>query len=156
MKRFAALVSAVLALAAIATGCGDEGGDENSLTTSSLDKAAYIERVDEICAEDRRQTPKELEAYVARSSSNSSQGGGDQYTKAIRVIFVPALEAKVKAIRALGAPDGDEEQVEDFLGEMEQAIAELNEKPIGSLGDFSVKLAPAAQIARQYGFKACG
>lgn len=148
---------AALAMAAIAAGCGSDDGGEEALTTASLGKAEYIEQVDDICARDRRKTSRELEAYVAQRSSNAAQSDGDEvFTEAVRAIFLPALQAKIEEIRALGAPSGDEDQVEVFLDAMQRTIDELNERSVGSLGAFGEELQPAADIARNYGFKSCG
>lgn len=155
MRRRLVTLSLIVAIALIATGCG--GGDgEDTVTASPLTKAEFIGKADEICARDRRKIAKELETYPAKQGSGEGKDQEDLLTEAIREVFLPSLQAKVDEIRALGAPAGDEQQVEAFLNAMQDAIDAMEERSIETLGQFAVQLEPAGELARAYGFNACG
>jgi hypothetical protein len=69
-------------------------------------------------------------------------------------VLVPALEQQVDDIRALGAPEGDEEQVDEILTAVEDASAEVADDPSRAFEDEVLK--EADELAKDYGFKVCG
>ncbi len=71
-------------------------------------------------------------------------------------IVVPALESQVAAIGALGAPEGDEEQVQAILDATEAGIAEIEADPQALLDGPPDSLAEAEELARRYGSQQCG
>ena len=71
-------------------------------------------------------------------------------------IVVPALEAEVAAIEALGAPEGDEAEVEAILAATEEGIAEIEADPQGLLDGPPDSLRRAANLSRAYGSQQCG
>ncbi|CAN5171027.1 hypothetical protein BH24ACT23_BH24ACT23_02540 [soil metagenome] len=71
-------------------------------------------------------------------------------------LVVPALEAEVAAIRALGAPEGDEEEVKAILTATEEGIAEIESDPRALLDGVPKALRRAERLARDYGSRQCG
>ena len=71
-------------------------------------------------------------------------------------IVVPGLEAEVRAIRALGAPPGDEATVEGILAATERGIAEIEADPAQVERGPPPALVEAGRLARRYGSEQCG
>jgi hypothetical protein len=71
-------------------------------------------------------------------------------------LVVPALETEVRAIRALGAPAGDERQVAAILAATEQGIAAISADPRGLLDGIPKPLRRAQRLAEAYGSQQCG
>jgi hypothetical protein len=71
-------------------------------------------------------------------------------------VVIPALEAEVRAIRALGAPAGDERRVEAILAATERGIEQIRADPVGVLDGPPPALREAGRLARAYGSAECG
>jgi hypothetical protein len=147
MKRIPVLLlGSVLAAALIAAGCG--GGDDNSdTTTTSLTKAAWIAKADAIC----QQGNQEIEQAAKQ------QFGNQQPTAAEVQDFgtgtaLPATQTQVDKIRALGAPSGDEDQVNKLLDTVQADIDKA--KAVGDVEDST--FADGNALAKQYGLQVCG
>ncbi|HSK49535.1 MAG TPA: hypothetical protein VK889_03475 [Solirubrobacterales bacterium] len=69
-------------------------------------------------------------------------------------MLVPALDRQVDELRALGVPEGDEEQVDEILVAVEDASAEVADDP--SIAFEGETLKEADELAKDYGFKVCG
>lgn len=119
---------------ALLAGCGDEGtdaapaDDSTEVSTSSLSKGQFVREVNEICersaegragelAELRKETPRETEL-------------GDRLLRSLEEVLAPSWISLSEDIRAVGAPAGNEAQVERFvaalrrLGEMAGSAAQ--------------------------------
>jgi len=148
---------ALLAVALAGAGCG--GDDETAGGGESLTKAEWIERADAICAD----------------AQERIQGLGDPGADLSKLADLTSdakqiLEDEVAAIRDLGAPEGDEDEVEAMLGQVEKGagasdalidaatagdIEKLQEITAGD-SEFSKASAEADRLASEYGLKECG
>jgi len=71
--------------------------------------------------------------------------------------LLPGIESQIKKIWALGAPRGDEEQVEKFLDTLQEKIDAVRKLPsIASRFPVDRTLKPAGDLARAYGLDYCG
>lgn len=141
---------AVVALAVIATGvgCGD-GGSDRALATSSLDEAAFDQRVEAICADGR--------SRGLRFSGLPADGESEReaLTVAVERSLLPALQEVVDRLYSLGAPAGEEEKVEDFFAALQQGVDAAGEMRVPTLRNVEAKLDPAGLRAERAGFAAC-
>ena len=62
----------------------------------------------------------------------------------------------MRAIRALGAPAGDEATVERILRATERGIAQIEADPEGAIEGPPPGLREAGRLARRYGSQECG
>ena len=70
---------------------------------------------------------------------------------------MPALEAEVRAIRALGAPAGDEAQVEAIVAATEEGIEQMRADPVAVIDRGPpAAFRRAGRLARAYGSQECG
>jgi hypothetical protein len=147
MKLRAALaLSAVLALGAIAAGCGssDDNGDSS---TSSLTKAAWIAKADAIC----QQGNQDIENAAKQQFGNQKPTAAEVQQFA-RETALPETQKQVDQIKALGAPSGDEDQVNHILDTVQADIDKA--KAAGDIENST--FADGDALAKQYGLKVCG
>lgn len=149
------MFAAVVALAAIAAGCGssDDGTDTVDAT---ITKNQLIAQGDRIC----KQSDKEIEAGAERYAEENGiakdeEPNKEQSVELIETVVVPKIRSQSESIRALGAPAGDEEEIEAMLDSLDQAVEEAEDNP-GSLLNDGDPFADAVGKARDYGFKVCG
>ena len=147
-SRLVALTLVALAVAVTGVGCGDGGGDR-ALATSSLDKAAFDQRVEAICAGGR--------SRGLRFSGLPADGESEReaLSAAVERTLLPALQEVVDRIYALGAPAGEEEKVGDFVAALQQGIDAAGEMRVPTLRNIEAKLSPAGLQAERAGLGAC-
>jgi hypothetical protein len=109
-----------LAVVALVAGCGDEDATSDgssasrsaeTVTTSSISKARLIKEGDAICEAGR----KKLAAAAEQLFSTPPQEREGRGRELVSTVLVPVLKADIARLRELGAPRGDEDQVEAIL-----------------------------------------
>jgi len=137
------MLVAIVAVLALVAGCGsgdDEGGSVE-VTASSLSKPAFVKEASAICERARGK-------LVAIKQP---------LPKAIPATVLPAMESMVEEISELGAPSGDEAEVEAFLQAMQQETESLDEKQasISSFGKLEEEFKTSGGLAKKYGMPKC-
>jgi hypothetical protein len=158
-ERLIAVFLGAVAIAAIAAGCG--GGSDTSSSTavagggegdSSLSKAAFIQRGDALCA-------KNNTAMAKQANELTPGNGGKNITpqeaedELVTDVFAPGIGRQAEDISSLGAPAGEEDEVEAIVAAIEAGAKEAEQDP-SSFG--SGAFSEASELARAYGFKVCG
>lgn len=153
MNRASLAVLAVLvAMAAFVAGCGsdDDGGD----TSESLTKVEFIKQGDRICEKANEQSETEAEEFAEENGFTLEKASKDQLEEAVAEVLVPNLNQQAEELDALGAPEGDEEQVEEIIVSLEDAAGEIEDEP--KLVFAGEVLKEPSELASDYGFKVCG
>ncbi|HEX7293515.1 MAG TPA: hypothetical protein VF259_03130 [Solirubrobacterales bacterium] len=151
MRKAFLAVGVAIALVALA-GCGsDDGGEE---TQETLTKVEFIERGDEICSKAEERSEPEAEEFAEENGFDLEKATEGELEEAIAAVLVPALKQQTEEIDALGAPEGDEEQIDAIVVALENGTAEVEDDP--GLVLEGTPLKEASQLARDYGFEACG
>ena len=147
MKKgvFPALLAALIALLVIA-GCG--GGDDSS----SLTKAEFTKQVNAGCKEHKKEREK-LFKEVSATIDPSEVTRKDQETL-ISDVLLPPYEKDIENIQSLGAPEGDEQQVEDIVKAMEKSVEDVEAKPLIALRN-TTQFAEASELQKKYGLDDC-
>jgi hypothetical protein len=141
------LLGLVLAVALIAAGCG--GGGDDSTSTSSLAKPAWIVKADAICQQGNQEIEQAANEQFGKQGQEPTDEQVQQFTSAT---VVPSVQSQIDQIRDLGAPSGDEEQVNEILDTVQADIDKA--KSAKTLpGD---PFADGNALATQYGLKVCG
>jgi hypothetical protein len=149
-KASLAVLAALVALAAIVAGCG---GDDSE-TTETLTKVEFIKQGDQICEEANEQSETEAEEFAEENDFKLEKASDEQLEEAVAEILVPSLNQQIEDLEALGAPEGDEEQVEEIIVSLEDAAGEIEDDP-GIVFEGEVLKEPS-ELAEDYGFKVCG
>ena len=136
---------ALVALFAFA-GCG--GGDD----TTQLTKAEFTKQANAGCKEHSKERD-ELFKKVTSELDASEVTRADQ-ENLIDEVLLPPFEKDIENLKSLGAPAGDEQQVEEIIKAMEDAIKNVEEKPLVALRTNS-QFAEARAAAVKYGLDDC-
>jgi hypothetical protein len=144
---------AVLALAVFAAGCG--GGDDSDDSTASITKSEFLAQGNEICKKGNQEIDSDFEAFAEENDLKQNQNLTDaQATEASETILIPNVQDQVDQISELGAPEGEEAQVDAILVAAQEGIDELEADPTAIQGN-NDPFAEANELARDYGLTAC-
>ncbi len=158
-KRFFAVFLGALVVAIFAVGCG--GGDDSSGSgdgtdsSSSLTKAEFVKQGDEICKEGDAAIEEEANEFADENNIDTEKPTEAQQEEVIAQVVGPAIKRQSEEIADLGAPEGEEEAVEDIVEAVGRGADEIEEDPKAVLeGDNP--LTEAGKLAKAFGFKQCG
>jgi hypothetical protein len=151
-KALLAALAALMALAALVAGCG--GGDSTTDETVTLTKTEFIKQGDAICKKGNDQSEKEAEEFAEENDFTLEKASKEQIEEAVAEVLVPNLEKQAEELDELGAPEGDEEQVEEIITSLEKAAGEIEDEP-SAIFEGQVLKKPS-ELADDYGFKVCG
>jgi hypothetical protein len=144
---------AVFALLALA-GCGGGESDDGYAPGVSrpLDKVQFLAEADRIC----HSTNAQIEAAADDLVGGRHDPPPAQVRRVVLAVAIPALEAEVRAIRAIGVPAGDAKEVDAIIAATERGIAELRADPAIAVNGAPPGLRAAARLSRAYGSQECG
>ena len=134
---------AAVAFALVVSGCG--GG------SSSLTKAEFAKKADEICHRGESERAEDIQA-AAQKLSGKKVTAADQ--EKIVLEALPSYEKEAEKIKELGAPEGAEKQAEAFVEAMEEAVANVKADP-GTATTGSIPFKKADELAEEIGAKGC-
>lgn len=153
MSKLLTAAAAAFVLAMLVAGCG--GGDETTGDeTVTLTKAEFIKQGDAICRETTDQSEEEAEEFAEENGFTLEKASEEQLEEAVGEVLVSTLNRQAEELNALGAPEGDEEQVEEIIVSLEGATDEIEDDP-GLIFKGEVLKEPS-ELAEDYGFKVCG
>jgi hypothetical protein len=140
------LGAAVVAFALLVTGCG--GSDE----PEALTKAEFVKQGNAICKQSESERSKVIERF-----SQEVKPDKDSMVKAqeeLVLALVPTYEKATTKIDELGAPEGDEQKVEEIVKAREEAIEQVKANP-GSAAISSLPFNDANKLLQSYGLTTC-
>ena len=151
------LAAGAVTVGLFAAGCG--GGSDNSTSTSSstssLTKTEWIAKADAIC----KQGNQEINAAAHQTFQKGQKPNQAEQEKFATDSVVPSIQNQVDSIKALGAPAGQETQVNTILDSAQKSLDQAKSNP-ALLTDQGGKgqdpFAETNQLAKQYGLKVCG
>jgi hypothetical protein len=145
-------------LALVVAGCG--GDDETSTSTSivgatgtggvTLTKEEFLAQANSICKQGSKAIDQAAEGLF------SGQQPTDAEIEQFAQILVPGIQAQIDAVRALPAPEGDEETITTFLDESQSALDQVEADPplLAASGDAS-PFTESNRLATEYGLTEC-
>jgi hypothetical protein len=142
---------AVVATALCALALAACGGDDDTTTDTTqgtpLTHDDFVAQADAIC----QTANAELDAVGQDLGNAPSQA---DLEKAVEDTVIPNLQDQLNQIEALGAPEGETEQVDEITTGLSDAIDELEQDP-GKITDENV-FADVNQKAEDFGLTVCG
>ncbi len=141
-----------LSLVALAlAGCGGSGAGSSTQTSAatqaSISKAVFLARANAICVRGNAAS----KAARARLGASPSE---EQIVAFVRRTEVPAVQAQIDQLRALGAPAGDGATIKKMLDVAQQAVSRVKVVPTILTTGEDV-FAPFAALAHPYGLTSC-
>jgi hypothetical protein len=152
-----ALIATVVAAALLVSGCG--GGSDDSSSVSSLSKKAFIVKADAICQKGSERMQAELFKVLRKDKVNGKlkKPSLADNEKFIVTVLVPSLKREIAELKALGAPEGDEERVDAIVAALEEGLetAEGNPEAVAA-GSSDMVFGIPSRLAGEYGLAVCG
>lgn len=159
-KRLIVLLAGVLALAIAAAGCGSSDDSTDTDTASAdvtITKAQLIAQGDAICKQGNEEIEDGFERYAEENDIPKNQEPSNkQGVEIVETVLVPNLTTQAELIRGLGAPEGDEEEVEELVDSLDEAIESAEEDPEALFNEDTDPFGDVNQQAQDYGFSECG
>jgi hypothetical protein len=154
-KRLLVLFAGVLALGLLVAGCGSSGDSTDS--TASITKAELISKGDAICEAGNEAIEEEGEEFAEENGIDTEKATTAQQEEVVSEVVAPGISEQAEELGALGAPSGEEEEVEAIVSAVETAAGEAEEEPSLLVeGEGAGPFAEANELATNYGFKVCG
>jgi maltose-binding protein MalE len=162
-KRLIAMLAAVLAVAVVAAGCGSSSDDtsgssdatDTTETTAALSKAEFIKQGDAICTKGNQAIETEANEFAKENNVNTKKPTKAQKEEVIVEVVAPDVRRQAEELAELGAPSGDEAEVEAIVAAVEEGADELEENPSLLIEDKN-PLDKGSKLADSYGMKVCG
>ncbi len=154
-KRLVQILIAGCAAAFVVAGCGSSGGDTS---TASLTKAEFVKRADAICAKGNKQLQVQVVGYAKKVGWSGKTPPTDaQATEIASTILIPSVQSQHDKIDALGAPSGEEDQVNAILTALQDAIDQAKKDPAALVRQpHDPTFTKADKLAQDYGLTVCG
>jgi hypothetical protein len=149
--------AAIAALFPFAAGCGDSGeSSEVAVQAGSLSKVEFTKKADAICEATRNKFTSKYTALIQKYEAEPSSSAELRLVMDVIVetALLPNYERGIDEIVALGAPSGDEDEVEAFLNALRERLGEMEETP-AKLGRSLTPFARAEKLAEAYGLTGC-
>jgi hypothetical protein len=144
------VLGALATLAMLIAGCGSGAED----TTVALTKAEFIKQGDAICKKGNKESETEVEDFAKEKGFSLERPSKDQAEEVVTEVLVPNLQRQAKELDALGAPKGDEAEIDALIVSLEEATAEFEKDPTSYFEESA--LAKPIRLENAYGFKVCG
>jgi hypothetical protein len=155
-SRVAVLAGTVVA-ALIVAGCGGGGGE---LSTSSISKAAFIKKLDAICAKGNETAEANFDTYAKRTNFTPAEINKKmseaEAAELAETVLLPAIKQEVAQIRQLSVPSGDQDRIEAMVDAIEEGIETTERIPKVVLEEIPVGFGVANRLAKEYGLQVCG
>lgn len=152
--RAIAPIACVLGVALVWAGCGSSSDSNSEVTASSISKAQFIKEADAACKKGEEEIQEDFKAFAAENASVKNPTE-EQFSELIDAVLVANIEREVEDIRALGAPKGDEQEVEAILVAREEGIEEAEAQPKRAVQGNMAGFEKADKLAKEYGFGSC-
>jgi hypothetical protein len=130
------------------------GGKQTKTHSPSLSKEEFVEKADAICTRGKTKGLEAMGVYAKEHQGTAGQSKAEVIGEAVQKVFLPSVQSQVDQIRALGAPAGEEQEVEAILAALEEAVEEASQGAPSS-ARFAKSFASAGALAREYGLTAC-
>ena len=143
-------MSAALVVAVVVAGCGssDKSSSSSSTpTTPAITKAQFVSKANAICTKGNKLTD-------AAGASLGNHPTPAQVAAMVKTRFASAVQAQITAIRALGAPAGDQATVTKFLDLAQADLDKVKANPALLVGQRDA-FADFAKLAHPYGLTEC-
>ncbi len=140
-RRLLAVLASTAIVALVAAGCG-------SSSKPTITKADFVTKSNAICSKGNQ----DLSTAEASLGEHSSQA---QLTAFVTDTFVPNVQTQIDAVRALGAPAGEEDTVTHMLDVAQEDLNTVKSNPTVLAQSNAKPFADFAAIAHPYGLTEC-
>lgn len=122
---------AVLAFGVLVAGCGSSSSSTTTTeTTAAITKAEFVAKGNAICVIADKAQEAEINAYAKKLGLKEDQEPTKaQQAELVEAILAPNIQTQIDGVKALGAPSGEEQQVNSALEASQQALNKVKTNP---------------------------
>jgi hypothetical protein len=153
MGRGTIAIAVALAAAALVAGCG--GGDDSSSATVSVSKAAFIKKVDAVCQKGTERMQRAILVFL-KQHKDVKRPNQAQSEKLVATVIVPSVKTEIKELKALDAPQGDEDRFSAILSALEEGLETAEDNPKAVVASSDAVFGISGRLAGEYGAEVCG
>jgi hypothetical protein len=146
-----ALMAALIVGVCVA-GCGNSSSTTE--TTATISKAEFVAKGNAVCVKGEKAQEAEVNAYVKKHGLENKKPSKAQEAELVEVVFAPNIQSQIDGVKALGAPSGEEQQVESALELSQQALGKVEANPELAFGKQDLFAAAGKQL-HALGLKKC-
>jgi hypothetical protein len=144
------LLVLVASIAALGAGCG--GDDDDAPSTAEI-KAAYLEKANAACREERTGLQDEISTFLRLQRGKPPQV---RYAETTQSVLLPSVEDELEAIRALRPPPGEARRIDDLLYAEQAVLVEMVFEPRQPSMEAAIRrFVEPGKLLRAYGLPAC-
>jgi|GEM_PF-3179629 len=140
-------------------GAGGGGGGEppaegtgSNLKPTSESKREFVKKATAVCKKQQKAMQAQARKFIKNASRTFVKVNQRRF---VERVLAPGLEAEASALRELGAPQGEEEQVEAVIAAV-GLMAEKARRDPPSYFENAAVFKEAAKVPAAYGLNACG
>jgi len=121
---------AVLLLAGLfVAGCGSSS-TTTTATTATITKAEFVAKGNAICAAGNKAQQAGINAFFKKHGlKENQQPTKAQQAEAVNTVLVPGIQSQINAVKNIGAPSGEEQQVNSALEASQQDLNKVKANP---------------------------
>jgi len=153
MGRGTIAIAVALTAAALVAGCG--GGGDSSTATASVSKAAFIKKVDTVCQKGTERMQRAILVFL-KQHKDVQRPNKAQSEKLVGTAIVPSVKTELKELKALEAPEGDEERVDAIISALEEGLETAEDNPEAVVASSDAVFGISGRLAGEYGAEVCG
>jgi hypothetical protein len=134
------------------------GSSNNSTpTTAALTKSQFLKKGNAICSKGNQQINNAAHQTFTKKKYPNGQPPKSAVTKFATDTVIPSVQSQIDGIKALGAPAGDEAQVQAIVDAAQSALDKAKADPTILLQNNQKNdpFAKANELAKSYGLTAC-
>jgi hypothetical protein len=147
-----ALLAALIVGVCVA-GCGSSSSTTNE-TTAAITKAEFVAKGNAVCVKGEKAQEAEINAYIKKNGLENKKPSKAQEAELVETVLVPNVQGQIDGVKALGAPSGEEQQVNSALELSQQALDKVEANPELAFGKENVFAAAGKQL-HAVGLKKC-
>jgi hypothetical protein len=132
---------------------GSSGSE--SISTSSLSEEQFVKQANAVCLREKNNYSAEVTAAL-KSPTLKGLSEREVGQKVVKTVVLPITEAQIAAILELGAPEGEEEEIEAALNAQQEAADEVRAtKQAPPAEDLNSYFDEATEMLQDYGLTEC-
>jgi hypothetical protein len=153
-KRLFALLAALAALGLIVAGCG--ASSSNGTTSASIGKAEFLKKGNAICAKGNEEIGETFENFAKEHHLSEKNPPNKAELEEVSKEVTPVIRRQLNGIRALGLPEGAEQEAEEVFEAVEEGLEEVEQNPTVLAEEEGEPFEKANELSREIGLTKCG
>jgi len=147
-----ALMTALIVGACVA-GCGSSSSTTTE-TTAAITKVEFVTKGNAVCVKGEKAQEAEINAYIKKNGLEKQKPTKAQNVEIVETVLAPNIQSQIDGVKALGAPSGEEQQVNSALELSQQTLEKIEANPELAFGKGNAFAAAGKQL-HALGLKEC-